>query len=312
MTGALKFHPNEPEVNTALVYKLLAAHAPRWKDWDVRPVGSIGKSHSLFRLGDALVVRLPRTAKAATELAKEAQWLPQLKPIADSVDIAIPNQVLQAPADPDLGYPFAWAMYEWIDGAPLDQSVVRHRMHAAEDLAEFVKALSRSAVDVSIVASLPGERGMPLVGRDVATRSAIECLRGPFLSDDEADRALAVWDDALSLPNWSGPAKLFHGDLLPSNILTLDGNLHAVIDFGLLGAGDPAVDMLAAWNAFDDKERRIFRETCDVDSDTWWRGRALALSQAAIYIPYYAQTDPRGCRTARLVITEVLMDSARE
>ena len=36
-----------------------------------------------------------------------------------------------------------------------------------------------------------------------------------------------------------------HGDVAPGNLLVKDGKLCAVIDFGILGVGDPACD--ARW-----------------------------------------------------------------
>ncbi|GAA3599600.1 hypothetical protein GCM10022223_13810 [Kineosporia mesophila] len=57
----------------------------------------------------------------------------------------------------------------------------------------------------------------------------------------------AIWDDALAAPAWSGPPVWVHGDLHPANVLTRDGNLTGVVDFGDLFAGDPAVDLSAAW-----------------------------------------------------------------
>ena len=39
-----------------------------------------------------------------------------------------------------------------------------------------------------------------------------------------------------------------HGDLLPGNLLVVEGRLAAVIDFGALNAGDPACDLQPAWN----------------------------------------------------------------
>ena len=58
-------------------------------------------------------------------------------------------------------------------------------------------------------------------------------------------------------PSMKGPARTLHGDLHPGNILLeTDGSLAGVIDFGDVGAGDPAVDLAAGWLMFDAGARR--------------------------------------------------------
>ena len=69
------------------------------------------------------------------------------------------------------------------------------------------------------------------------------------------DRAAALrsWQESLAAPVWDGAAVWVHGDLLPGNLLVVDGRLSAVIDFGVLTVGDPACDLLPAWNLFADR-----------------------------------------------------------
>jgi hypothetical protein len=43
-------------------------------------------------------------------------------------------------------------------------------------------------------------------------------------------------------PRWHGPPVWVHGDLHPGNLLAREGALHAVIDFGCVAVGEPAVD----------------------------------------------------------------------
>jgi aminoglycoside phosphotransferase (APT) family kinase protein len=100
-----------------------------------------------------------------------------------------------------------------------------------------------------------------------------------------------------------------HADLMPGNLLTDGGRLTAVIDFGCMGAGDPACDLFPAWNLLPADAREAFRKALAVDDATWIRGRGRTLSQALIALPYYRKTNPAMARNARHVIQAVLAEA---
>jgi aminoglycoside phosphotransferase (APT) family kinase protein len=95
-------------------------------------------------------------------------------------------------------------------------------------------------------------------------------------------------------------------------MLLLDGSLSAVIDWGGLGEGDPATDLLPAWNLFRGASREAYREALEFDDATWARGRGLALSTSIVALPYYKDTIPVRAKRAKAVIHEVLADQERE
>ena len=99
-----------------------------------------------------------------------------------------------------------------------------------------------------------------------------------------------------------------HGDLLPGNLLVVDGRLSAVIDFGGLQVGDPACDLQPAWNLFAGSSRCRYRAELDVDDASWLRGRGWALVQAVMALPYYWDTNPGMVRQASHALAEVLSD----
>ena len=68
-----------------------------------------------------------------------------------------------------------------------------------------------------------------------------------------------------------------HGDVTAGNLLVRDGQLHAVIDFGQLAAGDPACDLTVAWTLLDADSRAIFRATLQLGDSVWQRARGWAL-----------------------------------
>jgi aminoglycoside phosphotransferase (APT) family kinase protein len=96
--------------------------------------------------------------------------------------------------------------------------------------------------------------------------------------------------------------------MLPGNLLVRQGRIRAVIDFGGMGVGDPACDLMIAWGLFSGESRDMFRAALAIDDATWARGRGWALSQALIFIPYYLNTNPVGVGHARRALDEVLID----
>ncbi|QSE88042.1 aminoglycoside phosphotransferase family protein (plasmid) [Rhodococcus pseudokoreensis] len=293
-------HDDEIEVDVVRVRRLLQEQFPEWAHLSIEPVRSAGTDNAMFRLGEALVVRLPRTPAAVAQVEKEHRWLPALAPLLP-LPVPIPVAVVVA----GVGYPWPWSVYRWLDGENATNAPPADSHHAALELAGFVNALHR--IDTTN-GPLPGShnfnRGVPLVQRDAPTRSAIESLRG-VLDTRAVERA---WDAALNAPGWSTEAVWIHGDLQSGNLLTRRGRLTAVIDFGGLGIGDPACDCMVGWTLFGPQARKVFRDALAVDDTTWARGRGWALSVGLIALPYYQGTNPALATVARRGIEAVLAD----
>lgn len=119
---------------------------------------------------------------------------------------------------------------------------------------------------------------------------------------------IAAWESSLAAPAGDGEPVWCHGDLLPPNLLVRDGHLTAVLDFGSVGVGDPAVDVIPAWSVFGRVGRETFRAALDVDGPTWARARGLALHQSLLIIPYYVDTNPGFVEMATRTIGHVLAD----
>lgn len=209
---------------------------------------------------------------------------------------------------PAAGYPSRWSVCRWLDGENATTQRLADLGEAATELAQFVAALQR--IDPT-GGPPPGPhnffRGVPLSMRDGDTRAAIASLDGML----DTDAVTTAWDVALRAAAWDGPPVWIHGDLSSENLLAVQGRLSAVIDFGGLGVGDPACDMMIAWDLFSGESREVFRAALAVDDATWARGRGWALSRALIFIPYYLDTNPAGAGNARRMIDEVLADHDR-
>ena len=295
-----KMHVDEVDTNVSLVVRLLTAQFPQWADLPIEPVHSAGTDNALYRLGDDMVVRLPRIHWATGQADKEHQWLPRLAPF---LPLAIP--VPLAKGKPGEGYPWHWSVYRWLEGENATSERIANPRQAATDLAQFIAALQR--IDAT-GGPPPGQhnsfRGEPLAMRDTRTRDAIAILRGTF----DADAMTAVWDAAIKAPAWHRPPVWLHGDLQSGNLLAVQGRLNAVIDFGCLGVGDPACDVMVAWLYLSAETRDVFRAVLQVDDATWARGRGWALSVGLIALPYYQSTNPVLAGIARRAIDEALAD----
>lgn len=290
-------HVDEIHTDCALVRRLLAGQFPHWAELPVAAVSSYGTDHAIYRLGDQLVVRLPRIGWAADQAAKEAEWLPRLAP---HLPLAVPTPV--ALGRPGEGYPFAWAVHEWLPGQDASGGLA-DLDRAAVDLAGFVTAL-RAVDTTGAPTRLPGARGGPLAERDDGVRQAVAAL------GDRIDGAAALrsWEQSLAAPAWDDAEVWVHGDLLPGNLLVVEGRLSAVIDYGGLEVGDPACDLQPAWNLFSGESRRTFLGELCADDAMRLRGRGWALSQALIALPYYWQTNPGIVRQALHALDLVLTD----
>jgi aminoglycoside phosphotransferase (APT) family kinase protein len=298
----MKMHADEVDIDILLVRRLLAAQFPRWASLPIQPLQPLGTDNAIYRLGNEMVVRLPRRERPGQTLEKELEWLPRLAP---HLPFAIPfPKVKGTPAE---GYPFSWSVYTWLKGENAINQVVTDWKQLAVDLAHFIVALQ--SVDPT-GGPLPGAhnffRGVPLRARDAVTRTAIKTL-GQTIDEDAVT---AAWEAGLRAPEWDRPPVWVHGDLDRQNILLKQGRLCAVIDFGGLGVGDPACDVMAAWKLFSSSTRDIFRAELSVDDSTWMRSRGWALYQAVMALSYYSEeTNPTLVREAHRWIKELLADS---
>ena len=295
-----KMHADEVDTSVSLVARLLATQFPQWADLPLAPVPSAGTDNALYRLGGDMVIRLPRIHWAVGQVEKEQRWLPRLAPF---LPLAIPVPLVMG--EPGEGYPWHWSVYRWLEGENATIERLADLRQAVTVLAQFIAALQRADATGG---PPPGPdnsfRGEPLARRDTRTREAIAALQGTL----DADAVTAVWEAALRAPAWHGPPVWIHGDLQSGNLLAVQGRLNAIIDFGCLGVGDPACDLIVAWSLLSAVTRDAFRAALSVDDATWARGRGWALSTALIALPYYQDTNPEIVAGSRRKIAEVLAD----
>ena len=272
MTGSddlARMHDDELEIDPGLVRRLVDDQFPAWSGLPLRRVEPSGTDNAIFRLGDELAVRLPRRDGPTEPRSKELEWLPRLAPL---LPVAIP--VPMAQGGPGSGYPWFWEIHTWVDGATVPVGNM-DAIQAARDLAALVAALQRMDPQ-----DAPAGRGVPLAQLDASF--------GHWLGRFDGDpRVAGVWKRALAAPPWDGPPVWHHGDLDARNWLVRDGRIGGVIDWGAMGVGDPACDVMVAWKLHSAVARDAFRVALPVDDATWERARGWVVWQAVAALAYY-------------------------
>ena len=181
-----------------------------------------------------------------------------------------------AAGTPSQHYPLPWSVRRWLPGNTIDESSLIDRVSLAVDLGSVLRALR----------SLPTGAGVS-AGRHSFYRGCHPSVYGDQvqialerLGDDvDAERCREIWL-AATTSAWESEPVWFHGDVSTGNLLTEEGRLSAVIDFGTCGIGDPACDLVIAWTYFDGEARAAFRESVALDDETWQRAQGWALWKA--------------------------------
>jgi len=293
------------QITLAIVAELVAQQFPQWAHLPIRSVESSGIDNRTFRLGDQMLIRLPSAQEYAAQVQKEQTWLPKLAP---HVSIQIPEPIVLG--KPCKNYPWNWSIYSWIEGE--SANVLRiddlHLQHIATGLAQFLYELH--TID-SAGGPPPGPhnfyRGDHISVYDAETRSAITELQDNI----DADRATAVWQKAIS-SKWNKNPVWIHGDFARENILVKDGELVAVIDFGCMGIGDPACDLVIAWTFLKSESREIFKSAIGADGDTWARARGWALWKALITLAQLQDKKSAEATQQQYIIDEILNEHEHE
>ncbi|WP_420114961.1 aminoglycoside phosphotransferase family protein [Pseudactinotalea sp.] len=237
----------EVDVTPELVRTLLADQHPDLADLPITPFAN-GWDNAMLRLGEDLLVRMPRRALAAELVEHEQVYLPVL---ASRLPTAVPAPVRVG--RPALGYPWSWSVLRWQSGHALGSVPLSERAGVAVALGEFLAALHTPAPE-DVWQS-------PYRGGSLRTRADVVAERTTRYAPDHAERLMTRWHTAVDQDDPPGPRLWVHGDLHPLNVLVEGAALAAVIDWGDVTAGDPACDLAIAWLGFERADGAALRET---------------------------------------------------
>jgi aminoglycoside phosphotransferase (APT) family kinase protein len=216
---------------------------------------------------------------------EERRWLPLLAP-----RLPLPIPVPVRSGAPGERSPRMWTVMTWVPGLPLDHGSITRGEHAADTLAAFLRALH-----VAAPADAPADTGRGAHPKDCTTGfdRFFDSLDAAAIGSDAA-AVRAVWEDAVAAPARQGPPVWVHGDLHPANVVVADGTLAGVVDFGDMFAGDPAVDLAAAWVLLPaDMAARFFAAYARADEATIRRARGLAALKG-LFLMLMGQNGDRG------------------
>jgi aminoglycoside phosphotransferase (APT) family kinase protein len=274
----------EVEVSADLVRRMLADQHPDLAQLAVEFLAH-GWDNELYRVGEALVARLPRRAQAAQIIRNEQRWLPGL---AARLPLPVPYpERIGAPAH---GYPYSWSVVPYLPGVPAAEAGSLDVAAAATAIGEFLGALH--------IPAPPDAPSNPVRGVPLAARSDSFMANLALLADHvDREAVLGAWKAALAAPGYDGPPVWLHGDLHPANILINNDQVSGVIDFGDITAGDPATDLSVAWMLLPSGRHAPFwssyRKAGSSPADGAVRARAMgwALNLAIVFLAH-SQDNP--------------------
>lgn len=274
-------------VDEALANRLLLAQHPDLAQLPIVRVAE-GWDNAVFRLGRELALRLPRREIGARLILHEQRWLPLLAP---RLPVETPAPVRLGKPGP--GYPWPWSVVRWVDGETAERDPLRADQGGT--VAQLFRAIHTTA---PVGAPRNPWRGVALIQRAESFESRWRRLaaRGeaPDARLDEIWRAaLAAADDAA--PGW------IHGDPHPRNVITRNGRLAGLIDWGDMARGDRASDLACVWLLLDAAAARAEAVAAlpEVSAATWSRARGWAILYVVMLLEAGLENDPAMAAMAR-------------
>lgn len=291
--GAAPMPAAEIELDGSVLCAAVDRQFPDLADRAISIVAN-GWDNVVARLGDDLAIRAPRRRAAVDLIDHEWTWL---RKVAAHLPIDVPMPVRLGEAD-DL-IPWPWLIVRWIEGTPADASGPA----TIDDAMRIASILRELAVPAPPTAPANPYRGVPLAARADRVGEYLDRIGGPV-----RDALRTLWAQALDAPGYDGPPVWLHGDLHPANLVTRDGRLAGIIDWGDLTAGDPAGDLQVAWTWCGPAERGHLLNALGCDEATILRARGNALAHGAATVASSAD-NPRMAAVGAATLQQVLLDA---
>ena len=284
-------------IDAELAAPVIAAQFPELAGQPVRPFDA-GWDNVVLAVGDAWLFRFIHRRIALDGARRELAVLTHL---ADRFAVPIPSPRFVGRPTPEIGWPF------WGTAALPGQEVARAgllddaRTPAARALGTFLRELHDPTLATEATAAAHGQGvALPVDPMDRAnpatlvprTRERLARLLTAGVTSPDP-RVEDLLDAAAALPEPAGPLVLVHGDLHVRHVLvTADGSVTGVIDWGDTCLADPAVDLMLGYAGFVGAARGAFLEAYgEVPPDRELRARALAVHVTAALLEYAVAED---------------------
>lgn len=272
----------ELSVDVGTARKLIRMGAPGIAADRVELLGE-GWDNIVYRVDDDWVFRFPRRQMGADLVAVEC---PVLQRIGRSLSLPVP--VPEHVCGPVAGYPWPYAGHRYLAGESACRRSLSDdvRMASAAMLGRFLCALHATDAARLEGTGVPGDvlGRMNLEKRLPQASERLDKLHGLGLVKDRK-RWLPMME---GLVPHDGPVRLAHGDLYTCHLLVDEaGRISAVIDWGDVHFGDPAVDLLIAFSFLPAEGRDAFwKEYGAVDEPARRRARFRAFYHSLLMIDY--------------------------
>jgi aminoglycoside phosphotransferase (APT) family kinase protein len=284
----------EVVVDTETVRGLLRAQHPDLSDLPLQETAA-GWDNFMFRLGEEMLVRLPRRLASVAMIEHEQRWLPAIAP-----QLPVPVPALLRMGKPGDQYPWPWSIVPWLSGETADLAPLT--ADQAKPLARFLRALHVAAPADAL--KNPA-RGVPLQQRAIAVQERMQRLAQKTSLANST--VFKIWESALEAP----PAELstwFHGDLHPQNVLVEDGRLTGVIDWADIAAGDSAIDLASIWMLLPTVAAResAMAEYGRVSTGSWARALGWAINLSTLLLETGLVDNPRHAAIGELTLLRII------